>query len=165
MVVFFFLIKTPYTLLIKFTPEETSWLGFGEPTKSSCLNSLLSSEMSFLSLSFSDGYVMGPFIFACRCSETEMRMRICQALGNNIKWAPWGNCKVVSTLSGFPIPGILLWNFCITLISLIKCSISETARSTEISSLFGATYKRKTIDYNLLTVKINRLIFFSQLSI
>lgn len=47
---------------------------------------------------------------------------------------------------------------------LIKCSISETARSTEISSLFGAMYKRKTIDYNLLTVK-NRLIFFSAINI
>lgn len=84
---------------------------------------------------------------------------------NNIKWAPWGNCKVVSTLSESPIPGVLLWNFCITFVSFIKLSIPEAARPTEISRLFGMIYKKKTIDYNMLIVKINSLIFFSQLSI
>lgn len=56
--------------------------------------------------------------------------------------------KLQSSLSGFLIPGILLWKFCITLISLITCSISETARPTKISSppffLGGAMDRKKT---------------------
>lgn len=115
-------------------------------------------------------HIMGPFIFAFRCSKTEMRKRICQVTGNNSKWAPWRNCKVVSTLSVFPIPGILLENFCVTLLSLIKCSISETARPRKISCPFfwgwGGVGNVKKQDHRLQSADCkNKLIFFSQLSI
>lgn len=115
-------------------------------------------------------HVIGPFIFAFRCSKTEMRKRICQVPGNSSKWAPWRNYKVVSTLSVFPIPGILLGNFCITLLLLIKCSISETARPRKIRCPFfevgwggvgWAVYRNKTIDYNFLIVKTNWFSFLS----